>query len=242
MKNLIALAAIIGIALCAVAIDLDRDGIADIIVPEYAVSTFVEPEITVAEPWALREGWRGAYDWNGDGVIDYRDDFMVGGVQPWDGEWLRADWNRDGVIDNSDGWRRFGDQWATGSWDPTWRGDGWKPETVSVREVPSGFYNDSQWKSMDGPWDSFGWGGSLVGDWNRDGVVNFQDDLAWRGGFGGAVVETPFVGGYGGRVVETPFVGGYGGRVVETPIVGGYGGAVLEAPFRSGFGGATRVF
>ena len=221
MKNLFAFACILGIAFCAVAVDLNADGVADIILPATAVTTFVEPAITVEEPWAMREGWRGGYDWNGDGMIDWRDDFIVGGAQPWEGEWMRGDWNRDGVIDDRDGWRRFGNQWATGAWDPTWRGDGWHPETVSVREVPAGFYNDSTWNTVEGPWDSFGWGGSLVGDWNRDGVVDFRDDFAWRGGFGGAVVEAPIVGNHavGSHVVGSHVIGN---NVVGTPAFGGH--------------------
>jgi len=95
-------------------------------------------------------------------------------------------WNRDGVVDWQDGWRRLDDSWAVGTWDSAYRGEGWRPETVSVREVPSGFYEDTTWTNVEGPWDSFGWGGAVVADWNRDGVIDWKDDLAWRGvGVGG---------------------------------------------------------
>ncbi|CAI2379528.1 unnamed protein product [Moneuplotes crassus] len=211
MKTILALLAILAIAFCDVAVDLDSDGVADVIVPDEAVVRVepvvpvVEPVVAIEEPWAVREGWRGAYDWTGDGIIDWRDDFVVGGVRPWEGDWIRADWNRDGILDGRDGWRRFGNEWATGAWDPTWRGEGWHPETVSVREVPAGFYTDSEWRTVEGPWDTFGWGGALVADWNRDGIIDWKDDLAWRGGLGNRVVEAPFA---GRRVVEAPFVGG----------------------------------
>ena len=187
MKNLfilsITLAALLGIALSAIAIDLDNDGIADIILPGSAISTVVQPGFGWRDDWAVRPGWRGAHDWNGDGIIDWKDDFMVAGARPWSGDYVRADWNRDGVIDWQDGFRRLDDSWAVGSWDPTWRGDGWKPETVSVREVPAGLYDDTNWETVSGPWEAFGWGGAIVGDWNRDGVIDWKDDLAWKTGF-----------------------------------------------------------
>ena len=265
MKNLLAFAAIVGIALAAVAVDLDNDGRADIIVPTTSVATVIEPAISVRDNWAVRDGWRGAYDWNGDGVIDWRDDFLVGGVTPWHGDYVRADWNRDGVIDGRDGWRRFGETWATGSWDPTWRGEGWRPETVSVREVPAGVYTDSDWNTVEGPWETFGWGGSFVADWNRDGVIDWKDDLAWRGGFRGAVVEefpavrgTAFTGApafgerfvgapaFGERVVGAPVVGerfvgapAFGERVVGAPVIGA--GAVGAPVVATPHAGATRV-
>ncbi|CAI2380424.1 unnamed protein product [Moneuplotes crassus] len=182
MKNLLAFACILGITLCAVAVDFDRDGLADVILPNSAVTTVAPAPVSYRDPWVVRDGWRGAYDWTGDGVIDWRDDFVVGGARPWDGDWIRADWNRDGVLDRRDGWRRFGTEWATGAWDPAWRGAGWAAEPVSVREVPAGFYNDASWRGVEGPWETFGWGGSLVADWNRDGVIDWKDDLAWKTG------------------------------------------------------------
>ncbi|CAI2378440.1 unnamed protein product [Moneuplotes crassus] len=226
MKNLVAFACILGLAFCAVAVDLDADGVADVVVPNAAVATVVEPTVTVADPWLVRDGWRGAYDWTGDGIIDWRDDFVVGGVKPWEGDWIRADWNRDGVIDWQDGWRRFGNEWTTGAWDPTWRGDGWRADTVSVREVPAGFYTDSEWRTVEGPWDTFGWGGRFVGDWNRDGVIDFKDDLAWRTGIT-SVVEAPVV---APRVIEG---GPVRSRVVEGPVVAnGFGRAPTLGPRR----------
>eukprot|EP00343_Euplotes_focardii_P012512 CAMPEP_0205833654 /NCGR_PEP_ID=MMETSP0206-20130828/50149_1 /ASSEMBLY_ACC=CAM_ASM_000279 /TAXON_ID=36767 /ORGANISM="Euplotes focardii, Strain TN1" /LENGTH=386 /DNA_ID=CAMNT_0053140241 /DNA_START=23 /DNA_END=1183 /DNA_ORIENTATION=+ len=185
MKNLfaiIAFAAVLGVALSAIAVDLDRDGIADIIIPSTSVSTIREPGFGWRDDWAVRPGWNGVHDWNNDGVIDWRDDFVVGGARPWSGDYVKADWNRDGVIDAADGWRRLDDSWATGSWDQSYRGEGWRPETVSVREVPTGFQQDTTWDTVDGPWDTFGWGGAHVADWNRDGVIDWKDDLAWRGG------------------------------------------------------------
>eukprot|EP00343_Euplotes_focardii_P007879 CAMPEP_0205820082 /NCGR_PEP_ID=MMETSP0206-20130828/2672_1 /ASSEMBLY_ACC=CAM_ASM_000279 /TAXON_ID=36767 /ORGANISM="Euplotes focardii, Strain TN1" /LENGTH=282 /DNA_ID=CAMNT_0053114443 /DNA_START=17 /DNA_END=865 /DNA_ORIENTATION=+ len=198
MKNLlilsVALAAILGITLSAVAIDLDRDGIADLILPSSSVTTIVEPGFGWRDEWAVRPGRQGVHDWNNDGVIDWKDDFIVGGVQPWSGDYIRADWNRDGVIDSQDGWRRLDNTWATGTWDPTYRGEGWRPETVSVREVSAGLHQDTDWQSVDGPWDSFGWGGAVVADWNRDGVIDYKDDLAWRGvGVGFGVGQTELV-------------------------------------------------
>ena len=184
MKNLlivsVALAAILGLTLAAVAVDLDNDGKADVILPTTAVTKVVEPGFGWRDDWNVRPGWRGAYDWNGDGIIDWRDDFLAGGVQPWHGDYIRADWNRDGVIDWQDGFRRLDNSWAVGSWDPTYRGEGWKPETVSVREVPAGFHADTEWSTVDGPWDNFGWGGPIVADWNRDGVIDWKDNLAWK--------------------------------------------------------------
>ena len=257
MKNLLVLAAIVAVSFAAVAVDLDRDGIADVVLPDTAFTPIIEPAISVNQPWAVREGWRGGYDWNGDGIIDWRDDFLVSGVKPWEGTYVRGDWNRDGVIDARDGWRRFDSSWANGSWDPTWRGEGWRPETVSVREVPAGSYQDGDWKTVEGPWESFGWGGSLVGDWNRDGVIDFRDDLAWRSGFRGGVVQgAPAYTGSrvvqgspnfaGSRVVGgNPFVGGcvVGAPVVSgTPVVGEriyggsnlVGGSVVGAPVVGG--------
>lgn len=134
------------------------------------------------DDWAVRSGSRGAYDWNGDGVIDWRDDRMTYGATPWEGDYVRADWNRDGVVDWQDGWRKLDNTWASGSWDPTWRGEGWRPESVSVREVPAGTYADTEWRNVDGPWDTQGWGGQSYGvqsygvDWNRDGVVDYRDN------------------------------------------------------------------
>jgi hypothetical protein len=133
------------------------------------------------DDWAVRSGSRGAHDWNGDGVIDWRDDRINYGPTAWSGDYVRADWNRDGVVDWQDGWRKLDDTWASGSWDPNWRGEGWRPESVSVREVPAGTYTDTEWRNVDGPWDTQGWGGQSYGvqsygvDWNRDGVVDFRD-------------------------------------------------------------------
>ena len=216
----LAFATILGVALSAVAVDLDRDGIADVILPTTSVATVVEPAFGWRDEWAVRPGWRGAHDWNGDGIIDWRDDFIVGGVRPWSGDYIRADWNGDGVIDWQDGWRRLDTTWATGAWDPTWRGEGWRPETVSVREVPAGFYQDTEWSTFDGPWDTFGWGGAVVADWNRDGVIDWRDDLAWRT----PVVSAP--------VVSAP--------VVSAPVAVDWNrDGVID--WRDGWGGPTLV-
>jgi hypothetical protein len=142
------------------------------------------------DDWAVRSGPRGAHDWNNDGVIDWRDDRLNFGATPWAGDYVRADWNRDGVVDWQDGWRKLDNTWASGSWDPTWRGEGWRPESVSVREVPSGNYADTEWRNVDGPWDTQGWGGQSYGvpvqsygvDWNRDGVVDWRDGGAFTTG------------------------------------------------------------
>jgi len=213
MKNLfaiIAFAAVLGVALSAIAVDLDRDGIADIIIPSTSVSTIREPGFGWRDDWAVRPGWNGVHDWNNDGVIDWRDDFVVGGARPWSGDYVKADWNRDGVIDAADGWRRLDDSWATGSWDQSYRGEGWRPETVSVREVPTGFQQDTTWDTVDGPWDTFGWGGAHVADWNRDGVIDWKDDLAWRGG-----VTTNVVADWNrDGVIDRRDGFGYGGAVV----------------------------
>ena len=166
------------------------------------------------DDWAVRPGWNGAYDWNGDGIIDWRDDFTTFGAAPWAGDYIRADWNRDGVIDWQDGWRHLDNTWATGSWDPTWRGEGWRPETVSVREVPAGTYADTEWRTVDGPWDTFGWGGAAF-DWNRDGVVDWRDEVAWRGEPVLGAYDDLRLGEFGGireRVVS-------GGRPVARPAV-----------------------
>jgi hypothetical protein len=140
------------------------------------------------DDWAVRSGPRGAHDWNNDGVIDWRDDRLNFGATPWAGDYVRADWNRDGVVDWQDGWRKLDNTWASGSWDPTWRGEGWRPESVSVREVPAGNYADTEWRNVDGPWDTQGWGGQSYGvqsfgvDWNRDGVVDWRDGGAYTTG------------------------------------------------------------
>ena len=188
----------IGAAYAAVGYDLDGDGIVD------AVSTgrwkadwngdgiidWRDPWVTSAgarpiawqDDWSVRGDWRGARDWNGDGIVDWRDDWHVAGERPWNGDWVRADWNRDGVIDFQDGWRRA-DDFVVGSWDPTWRGEGWRGETVSVREVPSGVYGDTQWATVEGPWDSYGWGANTrLGDWNGDGIVDWKDSFEFNRG------------------------------------------------------------
>jgi hypothetical protein len=68
-------------------------------------------------------------DYNGDGVVDWRDNFGAGGVRQRSGDFIRADWNGDGVIDSNDGWRAL-DSTPTasyGAWDPSfstgYRGD-----------------------------------------------------------------------------------------------------------------------
>lgn len=194
---LIMIVSFIGVSSAVIAYDLDGDGIVD------AYSTgrwkadwngdgiidWRDPWVTTAaarplawhDDWVVRDGWRGNVDWNGDGIVDWRDDWFVGGARPWTGDWVRGDWNRDGVIDFQDGWRRA-DDWVVDSWDPTWRGNGWRGETVSVREVPAGTYADSEWRTVEGPWNTYGWGGAWLGDWNGDGVVDWKDDWEWRNG------------------------------------------------------------
>jgi hypothetical protein len=190
-KILILTLALAAIALADVLVDTDRDGIADYRVATRPETVAVRADwnrdgvIDWQDEWVVRPGWRGAYDWNGDGIIDWRDDWHVAGARPWTGDWVRADWNRDGVLDWQDGWRRLDNSWAAGSWDPLWRGEGWRPETVSVREIPSGTYPDTEWRTVEGPWDTWGWGGSWVGDWNGDGIVDWRDDWAWRDHFYG---------------------------------------------------------
>lgn len=172
--------------------------------PRVLSAPVVEP-LSWRDDWAVRPGFQGAYDWTGDGIIDWRDDFTTFGAAPWAGDYLRADWNRDGVVDWQDGWRKLDNTWATGSWDPTWRGEGWRPETVSVREVPAGTYADTEWRSVDGPWDTFGWGGAAF-DWNRDGVADWRDERAWRGEPVVGVYDDFRLGGFGGvreRVVPS---------------------------------------
>ena len=109
-----------------------------------------------------RRGWNGVpvVDWNRDGVIDWKDSAAMGwGAPTWGprrGEIVKADWNGDGVIDARDGWRRLG-EWNGGAWDPSWRGNGWRADTVSVREVPAGAqWKDSDWRSVEG-WDTPVW-------------------------------------------------------------------------------------
>jgi hypothetical protein len=203
---LVLLVSFIGLAYSDVLLDLDNDGYADAVLierPANSIDWNRDGVVDWKDDWAVRGGRRGGHDWNRDGIIDWKDDFIAGGVQPWNGDWVRADWNRDGVVDWQDGWRRMDNTWTTGSWDPNWRGEGWRPETVSVREVDAiGSWNDSQWQTIDGPWDSYGWGGSWVGDWNNDGVVDWKDDWAWRDGMEARRGESKFV-----REVPTP---GYG--------------------------------
>lgn len=160
--------------------DWNNDGIIDWRDPWVTEATVVRPQV-YHDDWVVRDGWRGVGDWNGDGIVDWRDDWYVGGAQPWNGDWVRADWNRDGVIDWQDGWRRTND-FAVDAWDPTWRGNGWRGETVSVREVPAGTYNDTEWRGVEGPWTTHGWGGAWLGDWNGDGVVDWKDDWEWKNG------------------------------------------------------------
>ena len=123
------------------------------------------------DDWVVREGRRGAWDWNGDGIIDWRDDVIVDEpVVRESSPWVRADWNRDGVIDWQDGWRQLDSDWVTGEWDPYWRGEGWRPETVSVREVPADrAYFDTDWTPVEG-WDldRDGW----VEPWERREVLS----------------------------------------------------------------------
>jgi hypothetical protein len=178
----------IAFAHAAVLLDLDNDGRADAVLLDRPalVDWNRDGVFDWRDDWAVRPGWRGAWDWNGDGIIDWRDDWAANGARPWNGDWIRADWNRDGVLDWQDGWRQLDNYWAGGSWDPAWRGEGWRPETVSVREVPAyGNWQDTDWRSVEGPWDTFGWGGSWVADWNRDGVIDWKDDWAWREGLTG---------------------------------------------------------
>lgn len=168
------------------------------------------------DDWTVRSGSRGAHDWNGDGIIDWQDDVINYGPTEWSGDYVRADWNRDGVVDWQDGWRKLDDTWASGSWDPNWRGEGWRPESVSVREVPAGTYTDTEWKNVDGPWDTQGWGvqsyavpvsGTRVGarqtfglDLNGDGVVDWRDGGSFTRG-SRAPVSRSIVGGVSsGRV------------------------------------------
>ena len=76
------------------------------------------------------------------------------------GSLVKADWNGDGIIDLADGWRRLQATNIPYGWDPAYRGEGWRPETVSVREVPYGVYADTDWTSVygyiNGEWT--GWG------------------------------------------------------------------------------------
>lgn len=184
----------------AAAYDLDGDGIADawstgrwkadwngdgIIDHRDPWVTGGARPVAWHDDWVVRDGWNGAWDRNGDGIIDWRDDWWTGSAQPWEGSWVRADWNRDGVIDWQDGWRRAGNDWVVDGWDSNWVGNGWHPETVSVREVPAGGYRDTEWRSVEGPWDTWGWGGARLGDWNGDGWIDSRDDWAWRDGFRG---------------------------------------------------------
>eukprot|EP00345_Euplotes_harpa_P018003 CAMPEP_0168339872 /NCGR_PEP_ID=MMETSP0213-20121227/13726_1 /TAXON_ID=151035 /ORGANISM="Euplotes harpa, Strain FSP1.4" /LENGTH=246 /DNA_ID=CAMNT_0008345999 /DNA_START=35 /DNA_END=775 /DNA_ORIENTATION=+ len=121
------------------------------------VTTVAAPITTVGaapfawnDDWVVRDGWRGAYDWNRDGIIDWRDDLAVSGLSGFRGDWVRADWNRDGVIDWKDGWRRLGGDWNVLTRDPSWRGNGWHPETISVKEVPtSASLKDTEWRTFE---------------------------------------------------------------------------------------------
>jgi hypothetical protein len=186
-KILIALAMILVIAIAAEVVDTTPRRAASVPVLGARAAPMMSTP-SWRDDWAVRSGSRGAYDWNGDGVIDWRDDRMTFGATPWEGDYVRADWNRDGVVDWQDGWRKLDNTWASGSWDPTWRGEGWRPESVSVREVPAGTYADTEWRNVDGPWDTMGWGGQSYGvqsygvDWNRDGVVDFRDNGAFTTG------------------------------------------------------------
>jgi hypothetical protein len=181
-KILIAIAKILALTIASEVINVSNN------VAPRAVSVASQP--SWRDDWAVRSGARGAYDWNNDGVIDWRDDRLNFGATPWAGDYVRADWNRDGVVDFQDGWRKLDNTWASGSWDPTWRGEGWRPESVSVREVPAGSYADTEWRNVDGPWDTQGWGGNFGAnsygvDWNRDGVVDWRDNGAFTTGYSG---------------------------------------------------------
>ena len=243
-KILIAIAMILVITIASEVIDNSAKKSAPVAAPKLAnrAAPVAAPRASRAVPmmstpswrddWAVRSGSRGAYDWNGDGVIDWRDDRMTFGATPWEGDYVRADWNRDGVVDWQDGWRKLDNTWASGSWDPTWRGEGWRPESVSVREVPSGNYADTEWRNVDGPWDTQGWGGQTYGvqsygvDWNRDGVVDYRDGGAFTTGNrvqGLGVYDDFRPSGYGG-------VGyGVGSRV------GGFSSGRVSSALRPGY-------
>jgi hypothetical protein len=137
--------------------------------------------------WSVRDEPRAWRDVTGDGIVDWRDDWAVGGARPWTGDWARADWNRDGVIDRADGWRRLDASWAAGAWDPAFS-TGWRPEAATVRTVPlNGVVDD--WRVRDGPWDTLGWGGAYDGwrgDLGYDGLRGGVRTAAWDGVWDGA--------------------------------------------------------
>jgi len=192
--SLMVLLSFIGASYAAIGYDFDRDGVIDVVVPgngwrgdRLGAGRAGPRRAGRADEWAVvGDGWRGAKDWNRDGIIDWKDDWAVEGARPWSGDWARADWNRDGVIDSKDGWRRLGGAIPVDSWDNSWR-----TEPVTVRGVGAA-WNDGL-RVNDGPWDSYGWGGAWAGDWNRDGVVDWQDDWAWRDGLRGDWAAAPVV-------------------------------------------------
>ncbi|CAI2377623.1 unnamed protein product [Moneuplotes crassus] len=176
----------------------------------------VDPAWTWGNEWGVADDWRLTHDWNRDGVIDWRDDFWLGGERPWDGNWMRADWNRDGALDWRDGWRRWDNGWGVAAVDGVLPAGAWRADGAVVREVPAaGFVDD--WRHIDGPWGVPEWGYGLDG-W--DNWHNGWNGYGWNGW------ETPVVGGW-----EAPVVEGWRAPAVEgwrAPVVEGWGAPVVD--------------
>ena len=151
--------------------------------------------------WGVADDWRLTNDWNRDGVIDWRDDFWLSGERPWTGDWARADWNRDGIIDWQDGWRRLDDTWTVGAVNGVLPAGAWKAEGSVVREVPAtGIYDE--WRGIDGPWTTPGWGAGWEGyngwnGWNdgwATGVNGWNNGWnGWNNGWNGVAPRTEVV-------------------------------------------------
>mmetsp|Transcript_19646 Transcript_19646/g.17371 ORF Transcript_19646/g.17371 Transcript_19646/m.17371 type:complete len:284 (+) Transcript_19646:2-853(+) len=175
------IATLLSVSLAAYAVDVDRDGIIDYVVPS--------GRSVVAEPiwgnnFGVRDDWRSYNDWNGDGIIDWKDDWYASGERPWSGSWAQADWNRDGVIDSRDGWRRLDSTWAAPIVDNVLPYGTWNPQGAVRRDIPiTGIAEDLRY--TEGPWNSAGWGAGWngwngrTGAWPAGEVV--VDDFAYRG-------------------------------------------------------------
>jgi hypothetical protein len=163
--------------------------------------------------------WSG--DFNGDGIVDWRDDFGLGGVRQRSGDFVRADWNGDGIIDANDGWRSLdttyrGDSWrGDGLVGDAWRGDTWRGDSWRGDGLVGDAWRGDSWRG-DGLYGDSWRGDGLVGDsWRGD---SWRGDLGWNGARSGLGYET----GLGG------YRSGYGSldRSWDAPVYGGsFGGA-----------------
>lgn len=181
-------------------------------------------------------------DYNGDGVVDYRDTFGAGGVRQRSGNFVRADWNGDGVIDANDGWRSLDSTYSTGAWDPaystgysgysrpevvvgdSWRGDSWRGDAL----VGDAWRGDS-WRG-DGFRGDLGYSGvRSSGAWEVpvERSFGYGSGLGYESGLGG--YRSGYGSSYGSGLVDRSWdapvyggsYGGYGGSYGGYPVRGG---------------------